>query len=66
MKVYINDNEIEVFQGAKLENALRCYSKKIYREVVRGEKKVIDQYGNQQLLQGSLRPDSAFWIEEAE
>ncbi len=66
MKVYINDTEIEVFQGAKLENALRRYSKKVYREVVSGKKVVIDQYGNQQLLQGSLRSESAFWIEEAD
>ncbi len=66
MKVFINDTEIEVFQGAKLENALRRYSKKVYREVVKGDKIVRDKYGNQQLLKGSLQPESAFWVEEAD
>lgn len=66
MKVYINDTEIEVFRGAKLENALRRYSQEVYREVVKGEKIVRDQYGNQQLLKGSLRSESAYRVEEAD
>ncbi|MFP4016314.1 MAG: hypothetical protein ACLFUI_04725 [Halanaerobiales bacterium] len=63
MKVIIND-EIDVFQGAKVKDAIRKYSMEVFQAVKEGQKIVVDQNGNQLSLDGELISGQQVFIKE--
>lgn len=54
MKVYINGTLIEIFNGARVMDALLKYSKDDYYAVMRGDKQVLDEQENHTLPDGEL------------
>ena len=62
MKIYFNDKEINIFNGARVEDVLRKYSLDEYKEVKAGNKIVIDKYNNQVMLGGELRDGEELFL----
>ncbi|MDN4754473.1 hypothetical protein QYZ87_08050 [Porphyromonadaceae bacterium W3.11] len=54
MKVYVNDMVIEVFEGAKVIDALNIYASEMDIRLPHPIPKVEDQYGNEMALDGML------------
>ena len=46
MKVYINQEEIAIFAGARVKDAILAYSQEIWKKVSKGELEVNDRFGN--------------------
>lgn len=55
MKLFVNDKEITIFNGARVEDVLRKYSMEEYQEVKKGNMYVHDKFGNKVMLGGELR-----------
>ncbi|MFW6301769.1 MAG: hypothetical protein ACOC1W_04510 [Bacillota bacterium] len=55
MKVFMNDTEVTIFNGAKVKDVLRKYSMEEFKEVKKGKMHVQDKYGNKVMLGGELR-----------
>lgn len=55
MQVYVNDKEVTIFDGAKVQDVLRKYSMEEYKEVEKGNMYVQDKFGNKVMLGGELR-----------
>ncbi|MFN2362915.1 MAG: hypothetical protein ABR596_01355 [Halarsenatibacteraceae bacterium] len=55
MKIFINDTEVTIFNGAKVKDVLRKYSMEEFKEVKKGKMYVHDKYGNKVMLGGELR-----------
>lgn len=64
MKIYLNDREIEIFKGANLGDILWKFSKEEYYRVLDGMKKIVDNKGNQVLLDGELDEGDMFYLKE--
>ena len=64
MKIFINDQEIEIFKGANLRDILRKFSKEEYYRVLDGEKSIVDKMDNQVLMDGELNEGDMFYIKE--
>ena len=64
MKIYLNDQEIETFKGANLQDILLKFSKGIYYQVLNGEKSIVDREGNQVLLDGEVDEGDVFYFKE--
>ncbi|WP_027340794.1 hypothetical protein [Halonatronum saccharophilum] len=62
MKVIVNEEEVIIFQRAHLKDVIRKYSLKDYKEIVRGNKYVVDMYGNQVMLSGAVSEGESFTI----
>lgn len=62
MKVYINDTEIEIFNGARVMDALLKYSKEDLYAVMRGDKQVTDEQQNQTLPDGELTGGQRLYV----
>ena len=62
MKIIINTNEIEIFKGAKVEDAIRKFDKKLLREVKKGTAKILDKYEHQLSLSSPLHENSQITI----
>jgi sulfur carrier protein ThiS len=54
MKIRVNGQEVEIFSGAKVGDALRKYSRADWNLVRNNEKKVTDRYGQEVGLDGEL------------
>ena len=54
MQVKVNGRTIELFSGAKVEDALRRYSRTEWRRVRDGERRVCDAHGHEVGLDGEL------------
>jgi hypothetical protein len=46
MKVYINNKEISIFKGARIQDAVLAYSPRLLRMVANGVVSVFDRLGN--------------------
>ena len=55
MKVYVNDTEVTIFDGAKVEDVIRKYSMDDYKKVKEGKMNVYDKFDNKVMLGGELR-----------
>ena len=66
MKVSINDQEIEIFSGARLKDALMKYSVEEYHLVEAGAKVILDDMGNHYLLDGELSGGECFTLKSWE
>ncbi|MDR3227629.1 MAG: hypothetical protein LBT56_08180 [Prevotellaceae bacterium] len=64
MKIFINENEIEIFVGATVESAIRKFDKKILFEIQKGYSDACDQYGNHVSLSGPLHENSQIIIKK--
>gem|GEM_PF-1218736 len=62
MKVYVNNTEITIFNGAKVEDVLRKYSMDEYKQVKSGNMNVYDKYENRVMLGGELREGAKLYI----
>ncbi|NIM14473.1 MAG: hypothetical protein GTO45_20840 [Candidatus Aminicenantes bacterium] len=62
MRIRINETELEIFSGARVNDALLKYSKDQYRAVVRGEKQVTDQWNHPLELEGELSQDQQLYV----
>lgn len=62
MIVTINNQEIEIFAGAKVKNALSKFGQQEYKAVQAGEKKIVDKNGNPVDLDGALNEGSKLFV----
>ncbi|MDR1984896.1 MAG: hypothetical protein LBQ28_08740 [Prevotellaceae bacterium] len=62
MKIFINGKEIEIFDGATIESAVRKFDKSVLSEIKNGKSEVCDQYGNHVALSGPLHENSQIII----
>lgn len=54
MKVYINSKELQIFEGARLQDAVLLYSKDEYQRLLREEIELLDRRGNGMDIDGQL------------
>ena len=54
MIVFINDKELEIFMGARVQDAILAYSQKSFNLVQQGKMAIFDRFGNLTDLDGSL------------
>ena len=64
MKIRINDRDVDIFEGARLQDAIRKYSRSLLKSVKNRDKKVVDEDGNQMSLDGELLNGDSFYIRE--
>lgn len=62
MQVTVNGEEVEIFEGARLENVIMKYSMAEYEKIEQGEKIVQDKWGNKVNLSGELTGREEFQI----
>ena len=62
MKVFVNDKELILFQGAKVKDAVLNFDKRILREISQYE--ILDKYGNQTEIGGALEEGSQLFIKK--
>lgn len=55
MKVYVNDTEVTIFDGAKVEDVIRKYSVDKYKEIKESKMNIYDKFDNKVMLGGELR-----------
>jgi hypothetical protein len=60
MKVFVNERELILFQGAKVKDAVLSFDKRILREISQYE--ILDRYGNQTEIDGALQEGSQLFI----
>jgi hypothetical protein len=54
MKVIVNNQEVTIFEGARVCDAILAWSKEAYRELMNGTLVVTDHYGNLTAADGAL------------
>ena len=59
MKIYINKNEVEIFAGACVKDAILAYDKTAWQLLLKGKLTVHDHYGN------SVEPDGALSVNQS-
>lgn len=64
MKILINDQMIEIFEGARLQDAVRKYSETELKLIKKEAKKIVDREGNPLALDGELSDGEYFYIIE--
>jgi hypothetical protein len=64
MKILINDQMIEIFEGARLQDAVRKYSETELKLIEKEDKKIVDRKGNPLALDGELSDGEYFYIIE--
>ncbi len=64
MKILINDQMIEIFEGARLQDAVRKYSETELKLIEKEDRKIVDREGNPLALDGELSDGEYFYIIE--
>lgn len=64
MKILINDQMIEIFEGARLQDAVRKYSETELKLIEKEDRKIVDRKGNPLALDGELSDGEYFYIIE--
>jgi hypothetical protein len=62
MKVFVNDKELILFEGAKVKDAVLSLDKRILREISQYD--ILDKYGNQTEIDGALQEGSQLFIKK--
>jgi|GEM_PF-1493786 len=62
LKTYINDQEIELFRGATLKNALLKVNEDYYRLVMNQQAEIRDHEGNHVDVTGSIDRNFKYYI----
>ena len=60
--VFLNDEKIETFAGARVRDAILKYSKEEYKAVLKGNILITDKYNNQVHLEGELTDDQRLYL----
>jgi hypothetical protein len=63
MKVFIDNQEIEIFSGARVGDVLMKYSDDDYHQVLAWEKVIVDEQGNRYSLDGEISEGDRFSVE---
>jgi len=64
MRVFVNDVEVSVFEGARVKDAVNKYSSQLLIKVERGKQgvKVNDIHGNPVMSDGSLSENDHIYV----
>jgi len=62
MIVHVENQEIDIFSGALVKDALLKYSKTEYHEVLNGTKQTVDKWGNRVETDGELSENQKLFI----
>jgi hypothetical protein len=63
MKVYVNQKEVQVFDGATIKDAVLAYDKKAHEFLLNGKLAVHDRFGNLMENDGELTAEQLLTIE---
>jgi hypothetical protein len=63
MKIFINQKEIQVFDGATVKDAVLAYDKKAHEFLLNGKLAVHDRYGNLLENDGALTAEQQITLE---
>ncbi len=64
VNVYINGKEVEVFQGARVRDALMTYDKEAFRDHMIDEVKLEDQEGNSLSAQERVANGAKYFVKD--
>jgi len=64
LKLIINGCPLEIFEGATIGDAVRKFSRKVYKDIEQGNTDIKDLDGNKYYLSGALTGDEIFRIEK--
>jgi len=64
LKIQINEETIELFEGARLLDAIRKYSPDELKQIEKKTKQIVDRKGNRLDLDGELSDGDDFYIKE--
>lgn len=64
LKIQINEETVELFEGARLLDAVRKYSPEELKRIEKKTKQIVDRNGNQLELDGELSDGDDFYIKE--
>lgn len=64
MIVFLNDRQLELFEGARVKDAVLKYSKEKYRSTRAGETVVTDKYDNEIDPEGELSDDQRLYLKK--
>ncbi len=64
MIIFVDDQEIEIFSGALVKDAVLKYSEKVYRDILHGKKQVNDKWKNEVELDGELIDHQHLYIKK--
>jgi hypothetical protein len=62
--VFLNDEKIETFAGARVRDAILKYSKEKYRAVLKGKILILDKHNNQVHPEGELSDDQRLYLRD--
>lgn len=62
MRIWINDKSFELFEGAKVQDALNKYFSEVGKQHSHDTYQVIDSHGNLLMTDGSLLEGSKIYI----
>ena len=62
MKIRINGKTVELFDGARVMDALRKYSRADLESIKNKNKKIVDSHGHRLELDGELSEGDEFYI----
>jgi hypothetical protein len=64
LRVQINNEVIELFEGARVKDAVRKYSRTDLNRIESNTRKIVDRYGNRLALDGELSDGDDFYIRD--
>ncbi|MDP4280988.1 MAG: hypothetical protein Q8867_02455 [Bacteroidota bacterium] len=62
MVIFVNNQEIRIFEGAKVRDAVLAYSREIYSALIKGKIRIVDRFGNNTDPDGTLSPNQSIFI----
>ncbi len=63
MIVFLNDRQVEIFEGARVKDAVLKFAKEKYRSSLSGETIVTDKYDNPVDPDGELSDDQRLYLQ---
>ncbi|MGB9768712.1 MULTISPECIES: hypothetical protein [Dictyoglomus] len=66
IKVFVNGEEIEIYQGMQVKHALISYDYDLYKKCVEGEYIVVNQDGFELGLEGALNDNAKIYTKRRE
>ncbi|MFC0559764.1 hypothetical protein [Halalkalibacter alkalisediminis] len=66
MKVFVNNQSIDLHYGATLKHALLKTNEKLYHEVIKGESIIRDHEGNETYISGAVAENVSYFVVKKE
>ncbi|MCX6245283.1 MAG: hypothetical protein NTU98_11330 [Bacteroidetes bacterium] len=66
MIVFINNHKVEIFLGAVVKDAVRCYSTHSSKRVESGALLIVDRYGNKTVADGELTEGQKLYLKKCD